>query len=277
MTYVPVDGKPFALTMGLRALDINNWIEVDQHFDSEMARKRDLLATKHNQVFAALPEGLTGSQETLDMLVEYLPTHFPELYPSGIEVDSSLHPLEAASLLVQEDLVVMSPRDGGWVLTAACVCFPSRWDLTEKLGKDLFEIHMPVPDYNNRIGAATNTMFGKFTADRPVWRINWTVLDTDELYLPSGASRREHTPVDAHEFANSTYFRTERQTLRVLPSGDVLFTIRTYVDSLASIDARYPEFREQLGSTLATVSPDMRGYKGWEVMWDELMAWSGQK
>lgn len=277
MTYVPVDGKPFALTMGLRTLQLDNWIEVDEHFDAEIHKKRELLSSQHEQVFAALPDGLQGSQETFDLLVDFLPQKFPELFPSPIACDQSLHPLEAASLLVQEDLVVMSPRGDQWVLTAACVCFPSRWDLTTKLGKNLFEIHTPVPDYNNRIGAATNTMFGKFTADRPVWRINWTVLDTDELYLPSGAGRREHTPTDEQSFADSTFFRTERQTMRVLPSKDVLFTIRTYVDSLASIDQRYPEFRENLGQTLATVSPDMREYKGWEPMWKQLMTWSDQQ
>lgn len=277
MTYVPVDGKPFALTMGLRTLEIDKWIEVDEHFAAELEAKRELLTTRHNQVFAALPEGLPGSIETLDLLREFLPKHFPKLYPAAIDVAAELHPLEAASLLVQEDLVIMSPRDGGWVLTAACVCFPSRWDLTEKLGKDLFEIHSPVPEYNARIGAATNTMFGKFTADRPVWRINWTVIDTDELYLPSSALRRTHTPATNEEFANSTFWRIERQTMRVLPSGDVLFTIRTYVDSLASIDARYPEFREKLGSTLATVSPEMREYKGWNAMWEQLLSWSTAK
>ena len=277
MTYVPIDGKPFALTMGLRSLNLENWIEIDQHCESELGKKKDLLTNNHSQVFAALPEGLHGSQETLDLLVDYLPKRFPELYPSPITTDESLHPLEAASLLVQEDLVVMSPRDDQWVLTAACVCFPSRWDLTTKLGRNLFEIHAPVPDYNNRIGVATNTMFGKFTANRPVWRINWTVLDTDELYLPSGAGRREHIPSDTQSFADSTFFRTERQTMRVLPSNDVLFTIRTYVDSLSSIDLRYPEFRENLGQTLATVTPEMREYKGWEPMWSQLMTWSQQQ
>lgn len=275
MTYVPIDGKPFALTMGLRALQIDDWIEIDEHFDSELEQKRELLAKNHDQVFASLDIGFQGSKETLDLLQEFLPKRFPTEFADPIEIDPSKHPLESASLLVQEDLVIMSPHEDQWVLTAACVCFPSRWDLTTKLGKNLFEIHTPVPDYNSRIGVATNTMFGKFTKDRPVWRINWTVLDTDELYLPSGAGRREHTPADSQSFGDSTFFRTERQTLRVLPSGDVLFTIRTYVDSLTSIDKRYPEFREQLGQTLATVSPEMRAYKGWKPMWTELMTWSG--
>lgn len=277
MTYVPVDGKPFALTMGLRKLDLVDWIEFDEHYDNELEQKRILLNTMRGQVLGVLPEGERGSRESLELLLDFLPTQHPDRFPVPIMVNQEIHPLEAASLLVQEDLVVMSPKDDQWVLTAACVCFPSRWDLTEKLGQDLFAIHEPVPDFNNRIGAATNTMFGKFTADRPVWRINWTVLDTAELFLPSGSSRRVHTPTDGQEFGDSTYFRTERQTLRVLPSGDVLFTIRTYVDSLNSIDARYPEFREQLGQTIETVSPQMREYKGWTPMWDQILAWSQAK
>ncbi|NBX70616.1 MAG: DUF3445 domain-containing protein, partial [Actinobacteria bacterium] len=65
------------------------------------------------------------------------------------------------------------------------------------------------------------------------------------------------------------------QTLRVLPkSGDVLFTIRTYVDSLSSIASRHLEFQQHLAQTLAAASGYTREYKGWPPIWDNLMAWS---
>lgn len=276
MTYIPADGRPFTVSMGLRALNILEWIEVDANLDSELKQKRDLLQQHHEQVFAALPEGLQGSQETLEMLTQHLSDNHPELL-DGVSVDEHMHPLEAAARLVQEDLVVMSPRDGQWILTAACVCFPSRWDLTEKVGANLYEIHGPVPHYAERIGDATNTMFSKFTADRPVWRVNWTILDSDELFQPTGHVRNAARAVPpVGEFGDVTFFRTERQTLRVLPSGDVLFTIRNYVNSLNDLAAKFPEFRENLGLTLATTSHETRGYKGWHPMWDQLMAWSYQ-
>lgn len=278
MTYLPVKGEPFTVSMGLRTMALDTWIEIDQHYESELSEKRKLLASRHGEVFAALPQGLAGSTEVLEMLLDYLPKHFPALFSSDLKIDSNLHPLEAASLLVQEDLVIMSPKNDQWILTAASVCFPSRWDLTEKVGADLHVIHKPVPHYEDRIGQATDTMFNKLTSDRPVWRINWTVLDSPELFQPSATGRkaRQHRPQTMAEFGESMFFRTERQTLWKLPkSGDILFTIRTYVDSLASLASRYPEFRENLGKTIVTASQDTRDYKGWSPIWQDILSWTG--
>ncbi len=279
MTYIPVKGQPFTVSMGLRAMDEDQWIEIDANFDTEIAEKRHLLESKRNQVFAALPAGTSGSREVLAKLVGYLPIQFPDRFPETVEIDDSLHPLESASLLVQEDLAIMSPEGGQWLLTAASICFPSRWDLASKIGANLHAIHEPVPHYEERIGAATDAVFNKLTPDRPVWRLNWTVLDSPELFQPgvTGRKERRHPQLSPDEFGEAMWFRTERQTLWKLPrSGDIVFTIRTYRDSLNSLDRRYPEFREHLGQTLLTTSEQTRRYKGWAPIWADLLAWSGQ-
>jgi hypothetical protein len=278
MTYIPVKGDPFTVSMGLRTMPLDSWIEIDEHYDSEIDQKRELLSSRRNEVFAELPQGLAGSTEVLEMLMEYLPKHFPERFSTNMPRVENLHPLEAASLLVQEDLVIMSPKADQWILTAASVCFPSRWDLTEKVGADLHAIHGPVPHYEERIGQATDSMFHKLTSDRPVWRINWTVLDSPELFQPSATGRkaRQHRAQTVEEFGKTMFFRTERQTLWKLPnSGDILFTIRTYVDSLASLAERYPDFRNNLGKTIVTASQDTRSYKGWAPIWQDILAWTG--
>lgn len=279
MTYVPVKGQPFTVSIGVRNMDPNTWIEIDAEYEAELAQKRHLLEHRRSDVLAVLPEGRRGSAEVLEKLAVYLPVHFPERFTANIEIDESLHPLEAASLLVQEDLAIMSPHEGQWVLTAAAVCFPSRWDLTSKIGADMHRIHEPVPHYEERIGHATDAMFDKLTPDRPVWRINWTVLDSPELFQPSATGHKARTwqQLRVEEFGDAVYFRTERQTLwKLAGSGDILFTIRTYRDSLNSVNRRYPDFRRHLGQTLVTSSPETRRYKGWEPMWEALMKWAGQ-
>ncbi len=272
---MPIDGRAFSVSMGLRALDLVDWIEIDSDRDAQLRKKDELLKDHHDQVFGALPEGLKGSQEVAELLSDHLPQRFPDIFGDSVEFNQDIHPLEAGARHVQEDLVIMSPRDGQWVLTAACVCFPSRWNLKEKIGANLHEIHGPVPHYAERIGDATNTMFGKFTADRPVWRVNWTIVDSPELYQPTGEFRDiARPPVLEGEFGDVTFFRTERQTMRVLPSSDVLFTIRNRVNSLNELAEMYPEFRVNLGATLATTSEETRSYKGWHPMWQSLMDWS---
>lgn len=279
MTYIPVNGEPFAVTMGLRAMDPEAWIEIDEHYESEISQKLELLATRHDEVFGALDRGLIASQEVLDKLLDFLPRRFPDRFNFDLSVDPNLHPLDAAARLVQEDLAIMSPIDGQWVLTAASLCFPSRWNLQEKLGKNLHDIHGPVPDYERRVGYATDAMFNKFTPDRPVWRVNWTVMDKPDLFQPesAGANPRTERSADLETFAKTTYFRTERQTLWALPCGDALFTIRTYVHSLAELDRKYPEFREHLGGTIATITPDLMAYKGWQPIWADLSEWTARR
>ncbi|MGI9163577.1 MAG: heme-dependent oxidative N-demethylase subunit alpha family protein, partial [Mycobacterium sp.] len=147
------------------------------------------------------------------------------------------------------------------------------------IGANLHGIHQPVPHYEDLIGHATDRMLNKLTPDRSVWRINWTVLDSPELFQPSATGRkaRAESSWGVDEFGDAIYFRTERQTLRRLPeSGAILFTIRTYCDSLNKLDRQYPEFREHLGQTLVTASRETRNYKGWAPIWGDLMAWSGQ-
>lgn len=297
-TYLPQDGKLFTISMGLRALDISKWLEVDEAYGADIARKRTLLETNRDQVFQAVDAGFASSVETLAMIE----SHWQQFSPSSSHASLSFHqhdatqgdqehPLVIASLQVQEDLCVMTKIDDQWVLTAAVVCFPSRWDLTTKIGTNLHDIHAPVPHYEERIGSATDVMFDKFTADRPVWRINWTILDSPDLYQPASSHSSEAIQAsdtsDAGQissqeklanlssFAESTFLRIERQTLRVLPkSGDVLFTIRTYVDSLANVAKNYPDFREKLSATLAGVSDETKRYKGWESMWQAMNDWS---
>ncbi len=271
--YLPLDGKPFTVGMGLRALDIGQWLEIDDSYLQDIEQKKSLYQQHPKQVFASMPESFQGSIETLELISTHLEQLFPELQTEAINPD--LHPLHSASLLTQEDLCVMSRIDGQWKLTAASVCFPSRWDLTEKIGASLREIHAPVPHYEERIGQATDTMFDKFEVERPVWRINWTILDNPDLFQPHSIHRELDPELPLEEFAQKIYFRIERQTLRVLPkSGDVLFTIRTYVDSLSSIAQRYPQFQTNLAQTLAAASLQTREYKGWPPIWDKLMAWS---
>ena len=58
MTYIPVKGQPFTVSMGLRTMNPEEWIEIDEHYDAELVQKRDLLDNRRAEVFAALPQGL---------------------------------------------------------------------------------------------------------------------------------------------------------------------------------------------------------------------------
>jgi hypothetical protein len=275
MTYMPVDGKPDRMHVGARALDLTNWIEINSDYEKDLAQKRDLLSQKHDEVFVSLPLGDAGSREVLDLLSEHLPSIFPDRWPNEVSIDPSLHPLEAASLLVQEDLCVMSQVGNDWILSAASLCFPSRWDVRDKIGKNLLGIHGPVPHYEEKIGAATQNIFDKLTVERPVWRVNWTVMDSGELHQPTAVRSPDAMAITSSNIEQELYFRRERQTLRKLAkSGDILFTIRTYSDTFAQVVEQFPDFRSHIGPTISGSTPQLIAYKGWAKILNELQSWS---
>ena len=272
---MPVDGKPDRMHVGARSLDLSKWIEIDSDYDQDLSQKRGLLASKHDEVFVSLPLGDAGSREVLQLLQEHLPKIFPKRWPDEISFDLSLHPLEAASLLVQEDLCVMTQVGSDWILSAASLCFPSRWDVRDKIGKNLLGIHGPVPHYEEAIGTATQNVFDKLTVDRPVWRVNWTVMDSGELHQPTAVRSSGAMTIDSSNIEDSLYFRRERQTLRKLPkSGDILFTIHTYSETFSQVVQQFPDFRRHIGATIAGSTPQLIDYKGWANILNEIQSWS---
>jgi hypothetical protein len=145
-----------------------------------------------------------------------------------------------------------------WRLRAACVCFPSRWDLAAKIGTTLDDIHFPVPGYKNELSRPTNALFERLTPDRGFWRLNWTLLDSPMLFQPASARRAPEGNLE------EWYFRVERQTLRSLArTKAVVFTIRTYVASAATLCQRDETFAETLIHAIETAPTSVQEYKGW--------------
>ncbi len=187
-----------------------------------------------------------------------------------------MHPLELAARLVQEDLCLLGQVEpgGDYLLTAACVCFPTRWNLAEKAGRPLDAIHEPVPGYEPTLASPMNRLFARMKAERPVWRLNWSVLDDPALYQPGGHGRiAPRTGITAANAGERLWLRMERQTLRRLPhSGDILFTIRIYVQPLSALADR-PQRAAQLAGALGAIEPGMAAYKGLPAIRDAAIAW----
>jgi len=267
--YQPVTGKPWRLTMGLRPLAPHAWLEVDHQRDRDLAEKAELLATAHDVVVGTLASSTAAQQELEEAILNDLAAHH--------NLDSRGHdrrdeaPIVRAARGIQEDLCLFERTGATWVMSAACVCFPSRWTLSEKVGRTLEEIHGPVPGYADALAGPVEALFNRLQPDRPVWRLNWTILDTNELHLPTPSARRGlHLPND---LATMT-FRIERQTLRALPTtGAICFTIRTYVAPIGELIAEQPTLAGDLASTLRTVNVDMADYKGWATLLPSLISW----
>ena len=116
-------------------------------------------------------------------------------------------------------------------LTAAVLCFPSRWRLHEKLGRPLAEVHGRVPFYGDRLARPVDRFMGMSRPGISRPALNWSVMDDPTLFQPTGKWRTAHDATITEQNAGERLFlRVERQTLRRLPvSGAVLFGIRVHV------------------------------------------------
>ena len=231
------------IAMGTRALDGPLFVR-DDDFDRDLARKAQLLAERHDDVFAALesPTVRAASQEILER--------------TGTDDAGGLHPLDTAGRRVQEDLCLLVLRDGAPHLDAASLCFPSYWRLADKLGHALRDVHGPVPHYGDELGVRVDGFLARLAPGRAVWRRNWSIHDDPTYFLPAATTAHADARVP-----DDLYLRSERQVLLRLATPDtVLFTIRTQQVPLAALVAR-PDVARRLARMIGAWSPELVAYK----------------
>ncbi len=285
------DGKPFALRMGLQPLPAAQWIEIGEDYAAQLAAKRDLFAARHGDVVQVLPEAKAAAEEALQLLLDHLRAHHADRFAfagdklrnavTGEQWDlaqSSLHPLEQAGRICQEDFCILQPDDktGGEIyrLTAGAVCFPSNWRLADKIGKKLVDVHGPVPGYAEKLSGPVDRVFKNLATDTIMVRANWLIHATPELFQSGhrldAAAVAAITPENAGE---KLWLRVERQTLRRLPqSGAVLFTIRTHVTQLRNA-IRDIKSAQALALAARTMPHGFARYRGMEAFRAVLLEW----
>lgn len=283
----PFESGPYRMAMALVTVSERRWFEFDLRYDDELAERRRLLATRHAEVFSALPRSAAARTEALAEVVANLTAHHPLWFSrTGDRLHNHLtgecwelgtfrcDPLELAGRLVQEDLCLIELDGSGPVLTAAVLCFPSRWRLAEKIGRPLAAVHAPVPHYADRLARPVDRFMRLVKPGHIAARLNWSVLDDAALFQPGGKWREDYNAAVTAENAGDTLFlRVERQTLRRLPvSNAVLFGIRVHVYPLAvAIDT--PAHAARLAEALRALPDATARYKSLPPVRDALLAW----
>lgn len=252
--YTPFLEPRTARPPGLSPLDVRNWTVRLADFDAQMAYRRRLLAERPEQVLGALPEGEEPAIELLELLIAHLGD------PRPLSLEERFCALTAIGRLVAEDFCLLLPdaSSGEYRLVAAVLCFPSRWLLSEKLGRPLTPIHDPVPEYATHLAPRVNRIFETLRPERPLVRVNWSVHPTPELFLPQ--SEGQKTAPFGADRDTRFFLRTERQTLVRLPrTRAVAFGIKT---SVTPVEHLPPPVARGLAEALAGLGDGMLAYKG---------------
>ena len=235
-TLAPFRGARAGLRMGLRPIDGDGF----SRDAARVAAKRRLLGA-HPEALAAMPGSETACAELAALI--------------------GAADFAGAARMVADDLCLLLPEGGSYVLRAGALAFPTDWRLADKLGKPLRDIHSPIHGYAEKLADGVEHFF-RTLAPGPVFeRANWFVVEEDALrHLPEGSGAARFAHVTAANAGDTLFVRCERQTLRKLPaSGAALFTIDVHVEPLGSLP---PDLARDLASAVASLPDGERERRG---------------
>ncbi|KAJ5562896.1 hypothetical protein N7461_001657 [Penicillium sp. DV-2018c] len=265
-------------TMSLTKLETDWWIELEKTYKSRIAQRKELYTKNGKQVLDAMPGSELACKELMEMVLQFICARYPQYFTLidkrilqnkilGTEQDvTAKPPLQVLLDNVPEDFAVMlrDEQTGFYYLRAAVICSALGWNVASKIGKQLHEIHEPIPDYKEKMQFSMDryvpsvyadgmelsievliTAFSYFTkmpTDKPIQRGSWGLEVGQPLYMPPG---------DPHQLLRLSqrsdlrleecHLRVDWQTLRRLPlSGAVVFNFKGLFTPVS-------EFRDEPG------------------------------
>ena len=261
----PIERLP-ALTMGLRGCAPDLWLDGPDAFADEtmllrqLAEKQRLFSERRRDVFASVHDSEAAMLDASQTLAAHL-RQYNKMTVSAKQAAS----LTEISGMIPEDVLILTTAEDtrpypDWVLTAASLCFPSHWRLSEKIGKSITAIHTPVPGFAETLSKQVNRFFTTMQPGRLSQRLNWSVQSGDRLFAPVRPPS-EAKASTAEEWGEVIHIRIERQCFYKLEASDaVIFTIRT---SLAPLNRfrQTPEFVYAVLEQANKLSSAFRTYK----------------
>lgn len=276
--------------MGLRTMQWDDWIELDNQFPRFHADKSRRIAEREEKCCKTAPEAYAGAVELLEELADYLPQRYPTLYTRTRDSITNLwndetislrqplekDPITLCALLIQDDLAIMFEKeDGQYYLLSGSILLAGFWRLIDKFGMPLSEIHTSadVPGFKPKLEKGMMNFFRRIQPSQPVLRNNYFIqVDDDLAWSPSIGPEDSDAQSQAHGWTTAEkdkaiehhFLRTERQSLRRLPkSGGVVFTIRTYFHPITEV-AMEKGVPGRLASAVRSWGDDVARYKGRE-------------
>ncbi|CAG8111401.1 unnamed protein product [Penicillium olsonii] len=268
-------------TMSLTKLDVDWWIELENSYTSRIAQRKELFAKNGTQVLDAMPGSELACKELMEMVLQFICARYPQYFTLvdgrilenrilGTEQDVTMKPpLEVLLDNVPEDFAIMlrDERTGFYFLRAAVICSALGWNVASKVGKQLHEIHEPIPDYKEKMQFSMDRFFTKMPTEKPIQRGSWGLEIGKPLYMPPGdphesvrLSQRSDLTID------ECHLRVDWQTLRRLPlSGGVVFNFKALFTPLSELRDE-PGVPELLMKVLTEGKKSIMDYKGvWHV------------
>jgi dimethylamine monooxygenase subunit A len=221
-----------------------------------MAERRAWLQDTSDRYAAALPESGSLLAETVALARGWMRPEEARALDHAQQVQVWTR---ALGVTLEPDLLLLERDvDGIPRLVAGCVCFPSSWRLSEKIGQPLESIHGPVPGLNSSLGKQVQTFLTRLTPGTAWLRHNWGLSASPEL---NQHPDRDLPRLGEEVEADKVWLRVEHQALVALPeTGGVLFGIRVTSHPLVEV-TRETAARQGLARALRSMPDEVAIYK----------------
>jgi hypothetical protein len=271
--------------MGLRTLQPDEWIELDNQFPKYHADKAVRIKERGDKCVKTHPDAYPAAVELLEELASYLPARYPTLFrKTAVGVDNlwsnesfnivkrplSEDPMATCARLIQDDMALLLEQpDGTYRLLAGCILLAGFWRLSDKFGMSLSDIHTSghVPSFREKLEKGMMKFFQRLSPNTLYGRNNYFIQVDDSLPWSHSIGAEDQPVVswstaDKDKIIDHHWFRSERQSLRRLPmSRAICFTIRTYFLPITEI-AQEDYVPGRLASAIRSWDDDVSNYKG---------------
>ncbi|KAK6505767.1 hypothetical protein TWF481_007659 [Arthrobotrys musiformis] len=227
-------------TMALTKLEPDWWLELESTYSTRLLQRHRILE-KYGKKIMDRYLGITdpwrvkvACTEVMEMVIQFLCARYPQYF--SFDCDKfvlrngilgrefgvyEMDPLDVVFENVPEDFAIVMPdggKGGKYVFVAGVICSSVGWDLGEKIGRVIGEIHGVVPEYEEKMGKSMDRYFSKLTTDKPIQRGSWDIVVGEPLFLcAGGAHEKLRSRQDANIKEDDLTLRVDWQTLRRLP------------------------------------------------------------
>jgi hypothetical protein len=242
-------------TMSLTKLEPNWWLELENTYKSRIAQRKRLYAEHGEAVLQWLPGSELACKELMEMVLQFLCARYPQhfrLHADKRTFENQIlgttqdvkakHPLLVLLDNVPEDFAITlrNPETGYYHFRAGMICSALGWNVGTKIGMNLQQIHVPIPDYKEKMQFSMDRFFTKMPANKPIQRGSWGLEVDQPLYMPPGDPHEKYRDFQSPDLEpERVHLRVDWQTLRRLPlSGGIVFNFKALFTPVA-------EFRDE--------------------------------
>ncbi|KAI9832762.1 MAG: hypothetical protein M1819_003982 [Sarea resinae] len=230
-------------TMSYKKMEPDWWLEIENTYVERVNQRKDLFAKYGKMVLDYMPGTELGCKEIMEIALQFYCARYPQhfslskdktvFYNGLLKNETNLkltHPLHVLLQNVPEDfaMVYRNPEDGYYYFRSGVICSSLGWNVATKLGMRMDEIHVPIPDYKEKMQFSMDRYFAKMPTDSPIQRGSWGLEIDQPLFMPPGDPHEEHRMKQMPDLPLSRcHLRVDWQTLRRLPlSSSVVFNFK---------------------------------------------------